>query len=247
MLRVTISFLMSSLPISISRCGYSNSRDVVASSPSFSHPTVRRPRRACWQVMFWTIEKQQKHTLSSSMYRQRYIDKEPHPLEALWSLNAASKHWAEAKTFLYAELDLTISFPSAISLAHGSSFKKDQDILVLPLDLQKFDTHEKLAQDVLKHFGKVKRNKYIEGWIQQQLVWVDNVSLAVGITVITDQSHDLVNWAVSSLANRPCCLIITVSVNYTTPGVNLIKLLQVSYFLHVVESENNSYTCNLHL
>ncbi|KAM7428927.1 Dehydrogenase/reductase SDR member 7 [Porites harrisoni] len=44
---------------------------------------------------------------------------------------------------------------AAISLAHDSSFEKDQDILVLPLDLQKFDTHEKLAQDVLKHFGKV--------------------------------------------------------------------------------------------
>ena len=72
---------------------------------------------------------------------------------------------------------------------------------------------------------------------------MDSVSLAVGITVITDKFHDLVNGAVSSLANRPCCLVITLSVNYTTPGVNLIKLLQVSYFLHVVESENNSYTC----
>ena len=72
---------------------------------------------------------------------------------------------------------------------------------------------------------------------------MDNVSLAVGITVITDKFHDLVNWVVSSLANRLCCLIITVSVNYTTPGVNLIKRLQVSYFLHVVESGNYSYTC----
>ncbi|KAM7431586.1 Dehydrogenase/reductase SDR member 7 [Porites harrisoni] len=44
---------------------------------------------------------------------------------------------------------------AAISLAIDPSFKKDQEILVLPLDLQKFDTHEKLAQDVLKHFGKV--------------------------------------------------------------------------------------------
>ena len=59
------------------------------------------------------------------------------------------------------ELDLTISFPSAISLAHDSSFEKDQDILVLPLDLQEFDTHEKLAQDVLKHFGKVKKETSI--------------------------------------------------------------------------------------
>ena len=55
------------------------------------------------------------------------------------------------------EFDLTISFLPAISLAIDPSFKKDQEILVLPLDLQKFDTHEKLAQDVLKHFGKVKR------------------------------------------------------------------------------------------
>ena len=81
--RVTISLLMSSPPISVSQYGYSNSRDVVASSPSFSHPTARESRRACSQVMFWSIEKQQKHTLSSSMYWQRYIKKEPHPLEAL--------------------------------------------------------------------------------------------------------------------------------------------------------------------
>jgi len=44
---------------------------------------------------------------------------------------------------------------SAIAIAHDSSFKTDQDILVLPLDLLKYDTHEKLTQDVLKHFGKV--------------------------------------------------------------------------------------------
>ena len=44
-----------SLPISIShrishrlfRCRYSNSRDVVASSPFFSRPAKRTPRRAC--------------------------------------------------------------------------------------------------------------------------------------------------------------------------------------------------------
>lgn len=42
-----------------------------------------------------------------------------------------------------------------IAIAHDSSFKTDQDILVLPLDLLKYDTHEKLTQDVLKHFGKV--------------------------------------------------------------------------------------------
>ena len=44
---------------------------------------------------------------------------------------------------------------SAIATAHDSSFKTDQDILVLPLDLLKFDTHKKVTQDVLKHFGKV--------------------------------------------------------------------------------------------
>jgi len=44
---------------------------------------------------------------------------------------------------------------SAIAIDHDSSFKTDQDILVLPLDVVKYDTHEKLTQDVLKHFGKV--------------------------------------------------------------------------------------------
>ena len=50
-------------PISISqrlfRCRYSNSRDVVASSPSFSRPAARAPRRACSQATqrqrYWTI------------------------------------------------------------------------------------------------------------------------------------------------------------------------------------------------
>ena len=46
-------------------------------------------------------------------------------------------------------------FISAIA-DHDSSFEKDQDILVLPLDSLKFDTHEQLTQDVLKHFGKVQ-------------------------------------------------------------------------------------------
>ena len=44
---------------------------------------------------------------------------------------------------------------SAIAITHDSLFKEDQNILVLPLDSLKFDTHEKLTQDVLKHFGKV--------------------------------------------------------------------------------------------
>ena len=45
---------------------------------------------------------------------------------------------------------------SAIAIDHGSSFEKNQDILVLPLDSVKFDTHEQLTQDVLKHFGRVQ-------------------------------------------------------------------------------------------
>ena len=133
---------MSSPPISVSRCGYSNSRDVVASSLSFSHPTARGPRRAC----------------PAACIGKDILRRNPNPwrpLKSKFCLKTLGR-----RLFLYAELDLTISFPSAISLAHDSSFEKDQDILVLPLDLQKFDTHEKLAQDVLKHFGKVKRNKY---------------------------------------------------------------------------------------
>lgn len=54
-----------------------------------------------------------------------------------------------------------MSFPNetAISLALDPSFNQDQDILVLHLDLLKYDTHEKLAQDVLNHFGTVTGNK----------------------------------------------------------------------------------------
>ena len=52
--RVMTSLLMSSPPISIShrlfRCRYSNSRDVVASSPSFSRLAARAPRRGCSQA-----------------------------------------------------------------------------------------------------------------------------------------------------------------------------------------------------
>ena len=52
--KVMTSLLMSSLPISISHqlfpYRYSNSREVVASSPSFSHPAAREPQRACSQA-----------------------------------------------------------------------------------------------------------------------------------------------------------------------------------------------------
>ena len=48
------SLLMPSPPISIShrlfQCRYSNSRDVVASSPSFSGPAARAPQRPCSQA-----------------------------------------------------------------------------------------------------------------------------------------------------------------------------------------------------
>ena len=54
-LRVMTSLLMSSPPISILhwlfQCRYSNSKDVVASSFSFSCPAARAPRRACSQAI----------------------------------------------------------------------------------------------------------------------------------------------------------------------------------------------------
>ena len=43
-----------------------------------------------------------------------------------------------------------------LCFADVATGKKDQEILVLPLDLVKYDTHENLTKDVLKHFGKVK-------------------------------------------------------------------------------------------
>ena len=87
------------------------------------------------------------------MYMQKHKEVH-HPQSDPWSLNAGrSKDFSLCTEFVF-----TISFLPAISLATDRSFKKEQEILVLPLDLQKFDTHEKLAQDVLKHFGKVKRN-----------------------------------------------------------------------------------------
>ena len=53
-LRVLKSLLMTSLPISISHrlfwCRYSNSSDIVASSPSFTLSAARPPWRACSQA-----------------------------------------------------------------------------------------------------------------------------------------------------------------------------------------------------
>ncbi|KAJ7390398.1 Dehydrogenase/reductase SDR member 7 [Desmophyllum pertusum] len=54
-----------------------------------------------------------------------------------------------------AELERVKENCAAIATGFDSKFNKDQDILVLPLDLTKFSTHEELTQDVLKHFGKV--------------------------------------------------------------------------------------------
>ena len=53
------------------------------------------------------------------------------------------------------EIKWFVIYFSAIATGLNSSFEKDQDILVLPLDLLKHDTHGNLTQDVLKHFGKV--------------------------------------------------------------------------------------------
>ena len=54
--RVMMSLLMSSLPISFShplfQCRYSNSRDVVASCPSFCCHDPRAPQRACWHLLY---------------------------------------------------------------------------------------------------------------------------------------------------------------------------------------------------
>jgi len=54
-----------------------------------------------------------------------------------------------------AELERVKKNCAAIAIAQNSSFKTDNDILVLPLDLLKYDTHEKLTQDVLAQLEKV--------------------------------------------------------------------------------------------
>ena len=47
-----ITNVISAISIShrLFRCRYSNSRDIVASAPSFSHPAARVPQRACRQA-----------------------------------------------------------------------------------------------------------------------------------------------------------------------------------------------------
>jgi len=76
-----------------------------------------------------------------------------------------------------AELERVKKNCAAIAIAHDSSFKTDQDILVLPLDLQKFDTHEKLTQDVLKHFGKI--DILVNNGARSQRSLVEKTSLEV--------------------------------------------------------------------
>ncbi len=85
-----------------------------------------------------------------------------------YGVHFRGSYWTVRITIIFANIQypfiLTITdfasdfYLPAIATGLDSSFNKDQDILVLPLDLQKFDTHEKLTQDVLKHFGKVRHN-----------------------------------------------------------------------------------------
>ena len=51
---------MNSISHRLLRCRYSNSRDLVASSPSFSRPVARAPQRACSQTIFEQLEPPQK-------------------------------------------------------------------------------------------------------------------------------------------------------------------------------------------
>ena len=70
--KVMTSILVSSPPISIShqlfQCRYSNSRDIVASSPSFSYPTNRVPWRACLQTIGILCNLAGNFLLSTTMY-----------------------------------------------------------------------------------------------------------------------------------------------------------------------------------
>ncbi|XP_067036797.1 dehydrogenase/reductase SDR family member 7-like [Acropora muricata] len=66
---------------------------------------------------------------------------------------------------------------AAISRALDPSFQKDQDILVLPLDLLQLNTHENLAKDVIKHFGKV--DVLVNNGARGQLAWIKETPLEV--------------------------------------------------------------------
>ncbi|XP_068746508.1 dehydrogenase/reductase SDR family member 7-like [Montipora capricornis] len=64
-----------------------------------------------------------------------------------------------------------------ISSALYPSFQKDQDILVLPLDLLQFDTHGNLTTDVIKHFGKV--DILVHNGARGQFSWIKETPLEV--------------------------------------------------------------------
>ncbi|KAK2572431.1 Dehydrogenase/reductase SDR family member 7 [Acropora cervicornis] len=66
---------------------------------------------------------------------------------------------------------------AAISSALDPSFQKDQDILVLPVDLLQLDTHENLAKDVIKHFGKV--DVLVNNGARGQIAWMKETPLEV--------------------------------------------------------------------
>ncbi|XP_074613315.1 dehydrogenase/reductase SDR family member 7-like [Acropora palmata] len=71
---------------------------------------------------------------------------------------------------------------AAISSALDPSFQKDQDILVLPLDLLQLDTHENLAKDVIKHFGKV--DVLVNNGARGQLAWMKETPLEVDRVIL---------------------------------------------------------------
>ena len=73
--RVMTSLLMSYPPISISHrlfpCRYSNSRDVVATSPSFSRPAAREHRRAGSQAIIIRQGKARQYLIQVLIQRRK--------------------------------------------------------------------------------------------------------------------------------------------------------------------------------
>ncbi|XP_068712031.1 dehydrogenase/reductase SDR family member 7-like [Montipora foliosa] len=57
-----------------------------------------------------------------------------------------------------------------ISSATDSTFENDQNILVLPMDLLQYETHEQLAKDVIRCFGKINILVNNAGRLQTSLV-----------------------------------------------------------------------------
>ncbi|XP_022805754.1 dehydrogenase/reductase SDR family member 7-like, partial [Stylophora pistillata] len=78
-----------------------------------------------------------------------------------------------------AELERVKENCAAIATGLNSSFQKEQDILVLPLDLVKHDTHDNLTQDVIRHFGKVdilvnNGGRFQKSWMRRTPLEVDS-------------------------------------------------------------------------